>query len=638
MTITPKSDCIHGAPRFQSCPPRANFSWLLRRAPSWKLCRLGSLKLSCHTPQGMHHPPPGSREELMAWPSAGSCPKRPSTPPFLGNPLIASPTLLAAVHTPTHLTPALSWPHSAPLAASTPPMAAPVQTLLLSPEGRPGSPQLATFPSCPMSDKSLQHAPPCTLLPQHFRSPDVNYVMFPLLSHGGPCDLPLDLSATLPSPAGDLGRLCDGHTQQLILVPSTPAPQPGTCITCHRIGSGRTIISPPSGRAPPAPPLLQAKPLLPMSPCTISSSDEESEEGTSVADEGPDVLAGWPNNATTETGPSYDSGWGLQSPSVGCAKRSTGTGARSKSMSHGGEDSQLFEHRGPAQSLPRRNSKGLGFQSPPAIMSDSPAGGSAQKRQRSARRQLDLPQAGQHGRGVQSPPQGTGPPGIKNNNNSPALLMSPLTGPRKSRPPPPMVSPAASRRKASGNKPVSKAGRDPGLKSPCSQPLWHAPSDHASPFAQAVSPTHAVMMPVSVTSPCTGSQQLVPDVYTPHLQAAASQVLPSSEGGSHSQGNTVTNDITTATGRRRRPSAVAAAAASSGAPGGETRVQQAAWKILDLLKSHDGPMQEIQIRTKFGNCADVSKGLRLLLLWQKVGRTGKGGRHSPYQYQVREQN
>ena len=75
------------------------------------------------------HPPPGSREDLLAWPSASSCPKRPSTPPFLGacNPLIASPTLLAAVHTPSPLAPALSWPHAAPLAASTPPMAAPVQ-------------------------------------------------------------------------------------------------------------------------------------------------------------------------------------------------------------------------------------------------------------------------------------------------------------------------------------------------------------------------------------------------------------------------------------------------------------------------------------------------------------------------------
>ena len=40
-------------------------------------------------------------------------------------------------------------------------------------------------------------------------------------------------------------------------------------------------------------------------------------------------------------------------------------------------------------------------------------------------------------------------------------------------------------------------------------------------------------------------------------------------------------------------------------------------------------------RNKFGNCADVSKGLRLLLQWQKVGRSGKGGRHSPYQYQAR---
>lgn len=38
-----------------------------------------------------------------------------------------------------------------------------------------------------------------------------------------------------------------------------------------------------------------------------------------------------------------------------------------------------------------------------------------------------------------------------------------------------------------------------------------------------------------------------------------------------------------------------AAKVASG-PAGETRVKQAAWKILDLLKGHAGPMKEAQIR------------------------------------------
>lgn len=109
-----------------------------------------------------------------------------------------------------------------------------VQTLVLSPEGRPGSPQLATFPSCPMSDKALQGPSSCDLLPRDFRSPDGDQVMFPLMNQGGSCGLPPDLSASLPSPGGDLGIVgADGRTEQLILVPSTPAPQPGEHLPCN---------------------------------------------------------------------------------------------------------------------------------------------------------------------------------------------------------------------------------------------------------------------------------------------------------------------------------------------------------------------------------------------------------------------
>ena len=88
--------------------------------------------------------------------------------------------------------------------------------------------------------------------------------------------------------------------------------------------------------------------------------------GTSMADGDPDAefLACWPTNTTTDSGPVPDSAWGVQSPSVGCAKRSAGTGARSESIAHGGHDSQRFECRGSAQSLPRQRSKDAGFASP----------------------------------------------------------------------------------------------------------------------------------------------------------------------------------------------------------------------------------------------------------------------------------
>ena len=67
------------------------------------------------------------------------------------------------------------------------------------------------------------------------------------------------------------------RVEQLILVPSTPAPQPGTCITCHRISAGVTIVSPPVVK-PPRPSKRSEEPAV----CISSDSDDGSDDPPDV--------------------------------------------------------------------------------------------------------------------------------------------------------------------------------------------------------------------------------------------------------------------------------------------------------------------------------------------------------------------
>lgn len=64
-----------------------------------------------------------------------------------------------------------------------------------------------------------------------------------------------------------------------------------------------------------------------------------------------------------------------------------------------------------------------------------------------------------------------------------------------------------------------------------------------------------------------------------------------------------------------------------------TRLLRTACLVFDFLRS-GGPAEESSVRRALGNTQDVSKGLRRLLTDKLVRRSGRGGRQSPYVYEV----
>ena len=69
-------------------------------------------------------------------------------------------------------------------------------------------------------------------------------------------------------------------------------------------------------------------------------------------------------------------------------------------------------------------------------------------------------------------------------------------------------------------------------------------------------------------------------------------------------------------------------------PNNMTRMLRTACVVFDFLRP--GPRSEADVRGNLGNTQDVSKGLRRLLADGLVERTGRGGRQSPFLYEISE--
>ena len=69
------------------------------------------------------------------------------------------------------------------------------------------------------------------------------------------------------------------------------------------------------------------------------------------------------------------------------------------------------------------------------------------------------------------------------------------------------------------------------------------------------------------------------------------------------------------------------------APRTMTRLLRTACVVFDFLRA-SGPAEESAVRRALGNTQDVSKGLRRLVADRLVRRTGRGGRQSPFMYEI----
>ncbi|KAF8043966.1 hypothetical protein BT93_A2063 [Corymbia citriodora subsp. variegata] len=65
---------------------------------------------------------------------------------------------------------------------------------------------------------------------------------------------------------------------------------------------------------------------------------------------------------------------------------------------------------------------------------------------------------------------------------------------------------------------------------------------------------------------------------------------------------------------------------------GSTHMHRQADAILTFLS--EGSASEVKIRQVLGDSPDTSKALRMLLKLDEVKRSGSGGRHDPYIYEV----